>query len=82
MSNITSKKPYFEIRKNSDDTIDEIVAGHFPRPKRKSRGTNVHLEQMDRDCWSLIIGLNNGKRLMVSLYTKRKAAIHVTAFED
>lgn len=51
-----------EIRLNEDGTLDEVCAWGF-----------VHLEQMDTNCWLLLIDTVDGKRLRVPLSTKRSA---------
>ena len=51
-----------EIRLNEDGSVDEVVA---------KSPLYVHLEQMDHGAWSLIIGLEGNRQVMVSLAVKR-----------
>ena len=80
----------FEIRKNEDGSLDEIVAGDFGwnktsnpkmrrKLKRRQRGINFHLEQMDGPHWWASITLPNGK--MIHLNFTARGNIKVSAEE-
>jgi hypothetical protein len=81
---------YFEIRKNEDGSLDEIVAGDFGwnktskkkmrrKLKRRQRGISFHLEQMDDGHWWAGIVLPNGK--MIHLNFTARGNIKVSAEE-
>src|ERR1035437_8684387 len=63
------------IRRNSDGTIDEIVA----------HGVDLHLEQTDKNSWSfnVYVGPTNGEPLMQApIYSKKKGTIFVEEGQD
>ena len=81
---------YLEVRKNTDGSLDEIVAGDFGwnktsnkkmrrKLKRRQRGINFHLEQMDGPHWWASITLPNGK--MIHLNFTARGNIKVSAEE-
>lgn len=63
----------FEIRKNDDDTLDEVWF---------KRAEFVHLEQMDDGHWWLRVDMADGQAVVVNLWTKRNARINVFAELD
>jgi hypothetical protein len=66
----TEKGKHYEIR-SYGGRLDEVVAGDFRRGKRQ-KGINFHLEQMDTGQWWMCVGLPDGHRVTVSLWSKRK----------
>lgn len=59
-----------EVRLNSDNTIDEIVASDVK---------SFHLEQMDTGFWWMAIERKDGQRLTINLFNKRNATITCSA---
>jgi hypothetical protein len=57
------KKEQYEVRRNEDGTVDEIVSGNIEF---------LHVEQMDNGHWWIGITLKNKKRLMLNFTSKRK----------
>jgi hypothetical protein len=70
----------WEIRRNPDGTIDEIVA----------HGVDIHLEQLDKNSWAFNVYLNEGVPsqgasapfLQASLYSKKKVTVFVEEGQD
>ena len=60
----------FEIRTNSDETLDEVLATY---PK------SMHLEQMSPDQWWLNIETASGKDIVVWFTTPGRTHINVFA---
>jgi hypothetical protein len=57
------KKEQYEVRRNEDGTVDEIVSENVKF---------LHVEQMDNGHWWVGITLKNKKRLMLNFTSKRK----------
>jgi hypothetical protein len=68
------------IRRNSDGTIDEIVA----------HGVDLHLEQTDKNAWSFNVyvneapsqGDNNAPFLQATFYSKKRVTVFVEEGQD
>lgn len=56
----------FEIRRNDDGTIDEIVADEI---------ASMHVEQMSAGHWWIGLTLRDGREWHLNLFSKRGAAI-------
>jgi hypothetical protein len=57
------KKEQYEVRRNEDGTVDEIVSENVKF---------LHVEQMDNGHWWIGITLKNKKRLMLNFTSGRK----------
>src|ERR1035437_4225553 len=65
----------WEIRRNPDGTIDEIVAN----------GVDLHLEQTDKNAWSfnVYVGSTKGEPLMqATIYSKKRVTVFVEEGQD
>ena len=70
----------WQIRRNPDGTIDEIVAS----------GVDLHLEQTDKNAWSFNVyvneapsqGDNNAPFLQATFYSKKRVTVFVEEGQD